>query len=164
MFILTENRHWWYIGGADSESRLRFLKFWPQNPLWANLGPKLESCPFCLKIGTHSISRILIPNPDLDFANFDPKIHFWANLGPKTQNCPYVWKLVHMFSIGLKDADSKSRLRFLKFWPQNSFLGKFGPKDSKLSVFSENWYTWYLRDAHSYSNICFMNFKLLIPF
>ena len=34
----------------------------------------------------------------------------------------------------LGGADSKSRLRFLKFWPQNSFLGKFWPKKSKLSV------------------------------
>ena len=39
----------------------------PKIHFWANLGPKIQSCPFCLKIGTHSISRILIPNPDLDF-------------------------------------------------------------------------------------------------
>ena len=37
------------------------------------------------------------------------------------------------------EADSKSRLRFLKFRPQNQFLGKFGPKNSKLSILSENW-------------------------
>ena len=55
--------------------------------------------------------------------------------------------------------DSESRLRFLKFRPQNPFLGKFGPKNSKLSVLSENWYTWYLKDADSYSNISFLNFK-----
>ena len=34
----------------------------------------------------------------------------------------------------LGGADSKSRLRFLKFWPQNSFLNKSWPKKSKLSV------------------------------
>ena len=30
--ILTENRHTWYIGGVDSESRLRFWKLRRQNP------------------------------------------------------------------------------------------------------------------------------------
>ena len=33
MSILTENWHTCYIGGADSKSRLRFLKLWPQNSL-----------------------------------------------------------------------------------------------------------------------------------
>ena len=37
--------------------------------------------------------------------------------------------------------DSESRLRFLKFRLQNPFLGKFGPKNSKLSILSENWCT-----------------------
>ena len=50
----------------------------------------MQSCPFCLKIGTHIISRILIPNPD--FKNFDPKIHFWANLDSKIQSCPFCLK------------------------------------------------------------------------
>ena len=51
---------------------------------WAispNLGQKIKSCPFRLKIGTHGILEVLISNPD---------------------------------------------------------LGKFGPKNSKLSVLSEN--------------------------
>ena len=56
---------------------------------WAispNLGQKIKSCPFWLKIGTHGILEVLIPNPDLDFWNSNPKIHFWANLDPKSQN------------------------------------------------------------------------------
>ena len=68
---------------------LDFWNFDPKIHFWANLGPKIQSCPFCLKIGAHSISRMLIPNPDLDFWNFDPKIHFWANLGSKIQSCPF---------------------------------------------------------------------------
>ena len=36
---------------------------------------------------------------------------------------------------------SKYRLRFLKFRPQNLFLGKFGPKNSRLFVLSEDWCT-----------------------
>ena len=63
---------------------------------WAispNLGQKIKSCPFWLKIGTHGILEVLIPNPDLDFWNSDPKIHFWANLGPKSQSCPFCLKI-----------------------------------------------------------------------
>ena len=61
------------------------------------------------------------------------------------------------------EADSQSRLRFLKFRPQNQFLGKFGPKNSKLSILSENWQIWYLKDADSHSNIIFLNFKSQFP-
>ena len=57
------------------------------------LGPKIQSCLLCLKIGAHSISRMLIPNPNLHCWNFNPKIHFWANLGPKTQSCPFCLKI-----------------------------------------------------------------------
>ena len=70
---------------------------------WAisqNLVQKLKSCTFSLKVGTHGILEVLIPNPDLDFGNFDAKIHL-----------------------------------------------------------SKNWYTWYLKDAESYSNISFQNIK-----
>ena len=93
MSILTENWYTWYIGGVDFASRLRFLKFSSQNPFLGKLGPKIQSCPFCLKIGAHSISRMLIPNPDLGFWNFDPKIKFWLNLGPKSQSCPFSLKI-----------------------------------------------------------------------
>ena len=78
-------------GGVYSESRLRFLKFRPQNP------PKIQNCPFCLEIGAQGISRMLILNPDLDFSNFDPKIHFCANLGPKPPSCPFCL-MVYMVS------------------------------------------------------------------
>ena len=85
---------------------------WAVSP---NLGRKIQSCPFWLKIRSHDILEVLIPNPDLDFWISDRKIHFSANLGQK-------------------------------------------------SVLSENWHTWYLEDANSYSNISFMNFQLWIPF
>ena len=32
-----------------------------------NLGQKIKSCPFRLKIGTQDILEVLIPNPHLDF-------------------------------------------------------------------------------------------------
>ena len=54
-----------------------------------NLGRKFRSCWFCLKIASHGILEVLIPNPDLEFRYSDPKILFWANLGEKSQSCPF---------------------------------------------------------------------------
>ena len=68
-------------------STLLELKY-PRN--WAislNLGRKTQSCLFWLKIGTHSVLGVLIPNPDLYFWNFHLKIHFWVNEGEKSQSC-----------------------------------------------------------------------------
>ena len=69
---------------------------------WAislNLSRKIESSPFWLKIGSHGILEVLIPNPDLDFWNPNPKMHFWANLGRKSQSCPFSLKMItHGFS------------------------------------------------------------------
>ena len=67
-----------------------FARKWAISP---NLGQKIKNCPFWLKIGTHGILELLIPNPDLDFWNSDPKIHFWANLGPKSQSCLFCLKI-----------------------------------------------------------------------
>ena len=53
--FLPLNWHTWYIGGADSKSRLRISKFQPQKPFLRKFGPKIQSYPFCLKIGTHGI-------------------------------------------------------------------------------------------------------------
>ena len=63
--ILTENWHLLYIVGVDSESKLRFLKFRPQNPFLGKSGPK--NLKFLSEDWCTSISRMLIPNPDLDF-------------------------------------------------------------------------------------------------
>ena len=41
----------------------------------------------------------------------------------------------------------------------HSFLGKFGPKKSKLSALTENWYTWYLGSADSESGLRFLKFR-----
>ena len=99
----------------------------------ANLGPKNQCCSFCLKICAQSISRMLIPNPDLNFWNSYPKINFWASSSLKTKSCLFCLTFCLTWY-------SDSGLRFLKFRPQNSFLGKFG-QISKLSALSENWCT-----------------------
>ena len=120
-----------------------------------NLGRKIQSCPCCLKTGTHCILEVLIPNPDLQYRNSNPKIHFWANLDRKSQSC-LVSENWHTRYLG--GIDSESGLRFSKLRPQNPFLGTFGPKKSKLSVLPENCHIEYLEDADSYSDISFPNF------
>ena len=95
--ILIENWHAWYIVGADSESRLRFLKFWSQNLSWANLGRKRKSFFFCLKIGTNSISRMLIP---LSTWISNPKPIFGQIWAKKVKVIHFCWKLAHIVSWG----------------------------------------------------------------
>ena len=127
---------------------------------WAispNLGQKIKSCPFWLKIGTHGILEVLILNPDLDFWNSDTKIHFWANFCPKNQSCPFYLKIgvPSMWRILIPNPD-------FDFWncdPKIHFWANLGPKNTKLSVLFKNWYTPYLKDADSYCNINVLNFK-----
>ena len=70
---------------------------------WAispNLGRKIKSCPFWLKIVTHGILEVLIPNLDSDFWNSDPKIHFGAIWAQKFKVLRFIWRLVHTVSQG----------------------------------------------------------------
>ena len=43
-------------------------------------------------------------------------------------------------------------------------MGKFGPKNSKLSFISEHWCAWYLKDADFESRIRSLKFRLQNPF
>ena len=79
------------------------------------------------------------------------------NLGRKIQICPFWLKIgpQGMLEVLILNPD-------LDFWnsnPKIHFSGKYGLKKSKLSVLSENWHTWYLRDADSYCNINFLKFQ-----
>ena len=67
MSVLLENWYTWYLESAHSESALRFLKFWPQNPFFGKCEPKSKTCLFCPQIGAHNISRMLILIPTLVF-------------------------------------------------------------------------------------------------
>ena len=96
---------------------------------WAispNLGQKTKSCPFWLKIGTHGILEILIPNPDLDFWNSDTKIHFWANLGPKIIKCLNCLK-IGTYSISRMVIPNPD-LDFWNFDPKIHFWANMGQK------------------------------------
>ena len=127
---------------------------------WAvstNLGRRIKSCPFWLKIGPQGILEVLILNPDLGFLKFRTQSPFLGKFRPKNLN-------MFVFSENwstkyLKDADFESWIRFLKFRPQNPFLGKFGPKNSKLFILSENWCTQYLKDADSEYRLRFLKFR-----
>ena len=106
--------------------------------IWANLGPKIQSCLFCLKIGAHSISRMLIPNPDLDFWNSNLQSIFGQNWAEKFKVVHFDWKLAHMVYRGCWFL---FRQYFFELPNLNPFLGKFGLKKSKLFVLPENWHT-----------------------
>ena len=102
--------------------------------IFGQFGPKIQSSLFSLKIGTHSISRMLISSPDIGFRNFDPKIHLEANLGPKSQRCPFCLK---NGTHGISSMLILIPNYFSEFQILISFLGKFGPK--KVKVVRFNW-------------------------
>ena len=110
--------------------------YWNRNIArnWAispNLGRKIQSCPFWLKIGTHGLLEVLILNLHLDFWNSDPKINFWANLGRKSQSCPFCLK------IGTHDISRMLILiPTLVFWISNpkSIFGQIWAKKVKLRL------------------------------
>ena len=129
---MTESWLIWYLGGVDSESRFRFLKFRPQNPFSGKFGPKKTKFLFCPKIGTHCISRMLILFPTLVSWISNPKIPFWTNLGQKSQSCPFCLK------IGTHGISRKLILfPALVFWISNpEFLcGQIWAKNIKIVCF-----------------------------
>ena len=154
MSILTENWHTWYIGAADSKSRLRFLKFRPQNPFLGKFGPKIQSCSFWLKLGTHGISRMLILIPTLVFWISNPNFLFGQIWAKKVKVVQFGWKLAHRVS---RQCWFLFRHYFSQFPTLNPFLDKFGSKNSKLFILTKNWHTWYIEDADSYSDNSFLN-------
>ena len=128
MFILNENWYTWYIAGANSKSRLRYLKFRYQNPFLGEIGLKISNLSVC----SNGISRMLIPNPDLHFWNSYPKIHFLAKLASKFQNCLFCLKSgSHGISRMLIP---KPDLDFWNFDPKSHFWANLGPK-SRSCVF-----------------------------
>ena len=138
------------------------MKFRPQNSFLGKfLGLKSQSCPFCQKICTFGIPRMLILIPTLVFWISNPNFLFGQIWVEKVKVVCFNWKLAHMMPRGCWFL---LQHYFCEFTTLNSFLGKFEPKKSKLFVLSKSWHIWYLEDADSYFNICFLNFGLKIHF
>ena len=125
----------------------------PKIHFWANLGRKNQSCVFFLKIGMHGILIMLILIPTAFWIS-DPKSIFGEIWAKKVKVVQCDWKLVHIVS---RQFSFLFRHYFSQFPTLNPFLDKFGPKNSKLFILTKNWHTWYIEDAHSYSNNSFLN-------
>ena len=100
---------------------------------WAispNLGRKTQSCPFCLKTGTHGILEVLIQNPELEFWNSTslPPPEFESKK-QKLSVSHEIW-----YTWYFRRDDFESGVRFSKFRRQNPFSGKFWPKKHSLFI------------------------------
>ena len=109
--VSTENWQTWYLGGADSNSGLKSLKFWPKINFWAISVRKSKKSPLCLKIGSHGILRMLI---------FIPILVFWIS-NPKSILGKFRSKNLELFVLPenyqkeyLEDFDCCSEISFLK--------------------------------------------------
>ena len=177
--ILTENWHTWYIGGFDSESRLRLLKFRPQNLFLGKFRPKSQSCLFCLNIGTHGISRMLIlistlvSNPNFLYGQV------WAK---KVKVVRFKWKLARMVSWKYRfvnpDLDFRNSDPKIHFWANLDWKTQSCPVWLKIGIQSVSTMlilipTWHTRSytrsctrtyAHtrSYFDISFLKFQTYI--
>ena len=93
-----ENLRTQYLQDADSYSDISFLNFQPYFHFWVNLSQTIKSCPFCLKTGTKSISRMFVLILALVFWNSKPKSIFRENLSQKSQIVYFAWMLAHRVS------------------------------------------------------------------
>ena len=118
------------------------------------MGQKSQSCLFCLKIGTHVISRLLILVPTSVFWISKPKSLFKQICTKKLKVVQFGWKLAHRVSWRCWFL---FRHYFSQFRTLNPFLDKFGSKNSKLFILIEKWRTWYFQDADSYLDNSFLN-------
>ena len=125
------------------------MKFRSQNPFWPNLGPKSQSCHFCLKICTHGISKMLILIPTLVFWISNSNSLFGQIWAKKVKVVHFNWNWHTWY---LESAYSKSGL-----WnsnPKIHYWANLGRKSQSCPFFPENFHAWHLHDADSYSNIC----------
>ena len=123
--ILTENWHTWYLGGADSKSRLWFLKVRPQNPFFGEFGPKKSKLYFLpenwhiwyLEDGD-SYSNI-----SCEFPTLNPVL---GKFGPKESKLSVLPANWHTWYLG--DADSYSNISFLNLQPKIYFWANLDQK------------------------------------
>ena len=127
---------WFWIKTWNSHRKIHFR---------ANLNTKIQTCPFCLNMVTHSISRMLIGNLHLDFLIFQSQNPFFDKSRPKNWKLPVLSE--NWCTYYLKVGESESKLRFFKFRPQNKFFGQLWAQNLKIISF-----VWKL--AHIISQGC----------
>ena len=128
------------------------LVFWISYPksifgqIWAK---KVKIVCFAWKV-VHMVSRACW----FLFQHSKLKSIFGQIWTKKLQVVQFGWKLGHRVS---RWCWFLFQHYFSQFPTLNSFLDKFGPKNSKLCILTENWHTWYIEDADSYSVNSFLN-------
>ena len=85
-----------------------------------------------MKIATHGILKVQIPNSDLDFWNSYPRAHFWANMGRKSQSCPFFLKIV---THGISTMLIITPILFSEFPTLNPFWANLGLKSQSCPFF-----------------------------
>ena len=93
-----ENWHTWYLEDVNSYFNISFQNFQPRIHFWENLGQKTQSCPFCLRIGTHCISRMLILISTLVFSISNQTSIFGQMWAKKPKVVCFAWKWAQMVS------------------------------------------------------------------
>ena len=68
-------------------------------------------------------------------------------------------KILHVIGQFPQQIPQRIWTYIFKIPTPNSFLGKFGPKKSKLSVLPANWHTWYLGRSDVESGVRFSKFR-----
>ena len=119
--ILTENWHTWYLEGADSKSRLWFLKLRPQNPFFGEFGPK-KSKLFFLPENWH-IWYLEDGDSCCEFPTLNPVL---GKSGPKESKLSVLPANWHTWYLG--DADSYPNISFLNLQPKIYFWANLDQK------------------------------------
>ena len=104
---------------------------------------------------------MLILVPTLVFWISKPKSIFGQIWKEKLKVVQFDWKLAYRVSWRCWFLFQHC---FSQFQTLNPFLDKFGSKNSKLFILTENWHTWYIEDADSYSDNSFLNCLPLFHF
>ena len=100
---------------------------------------------------------MLVLIPTLVLWISDPKSIFFGKFGPhKIKVVQFGWKSAHRVS---RQCWFLFRHYFSQFPTLNSFVEKFGPKNSKLFILTKNWHTWFIEDADSCSGNSFLNYQ-----
>ena len=107
MSILNENWHTWYIGGVDSKSRLRFLKFRPQKPFFGKFGPKNSKLSVLSENWCTQYLKDADSESRLRFLKFQPQNPFLGKF--RSRNLKLFLMSKKWYTWYLKDADSESR-------------------------------------------------------